>query len=273
MTSKKRKRGPKTGTVRLGDRDRSILRFVARNRLATPDLLYQTFFPGKGWAASTSVLRRLLGRGPTYRYLRPQKLDGTHVAYRLTRRGCRELGVSEKLARPVGPRAKIERLATAAFLLAGRGARTPIHGKKLRTFLGLDPGERLPKPAFYLEEDKGVVGMGVILIDCGGHSRGIATRTVRKLSGYLDRHWFDAELQAGGIAVTILTGRRSKVASLLKHVAEAIDEDLRLPVGLLRRGAEPGDLFRLKVVHVPEIEFLLPGRTDHKNNTPQRKQP
>ena len=78
--------------IKLGERDLKILRFVGRFRLSTLDILWKRFFPGQARDAAKSTVRRLLGRGPTYRYLRPQSLDGVRVAYRLTRRGCREIG-------------------------------------------------------------------------------------------------------------------------------------------------------------------------------------
>ncbi len=251
-----------SGNVRLGERDRKILRFVARYRLATLDILWATFFPGQGRDAAKSTVRRLLGKGPTFRHLRPQSLDGKRVAYRLTRRGCGEVGVSEKLARPLGPRAKVERLAVLAFLQAAPDRRKPITGQKLRDFLDLGPGERLPKATFYLEEADSRTLLGVLFVDCGGHPRGIATRTARKVSRYLDEHWFDDEIRAKRFVVTILTGRKTKVTSLSKYVTAVIDTDLEWAARTLLGDAPLSDFLRIHVQHVSDIETLLPGRTD-----------
>jgi hypothetical protein len=261
MPKNKPERNP-NAMIRLGERDLKILRFVARYRLVPLDILWKNFFPGQGRDAAKSTLRRLLGKAPTHRYLRPQFLDGTRVAYRLTRRGCHELGVSQRLARPLGPRAKVERLAVLAFLHATSRPCKPLIGQKLREFLELDQAERLPKATFYLESSDTQTVFGVLFIDCGGHPRGIATRTARKLTRYLDGHWFDDEIRAKCFVVTILTGRKSKVASLKRHASTSIDKDLSWATRPLIGDECPSDFLRVQVIHVPEIENLLPGRND-----------
>jgi len=184
------------------------------------------------------------------------------VAYRLTRRGCAEIGVSQRLARPLGPRAKVERLAVLAFLHAASRERKPLVGPRLREFLDLDPVERLPKATFYLETSDTQTLLGVLFVDCGGHPRGIATRTARKLARYLDGHWFDEEIRAKRFSVTILTGRRTKIAGLKKHTTAAIDAELPWATRPLIGDECPSDFLRVQVTYVPEIESLLPGRND-----------
>ncbi len=257
--------------IKLGERDLKILRFVARFRLSTLDALWKKFFPGQERDAAKSTVRRLLGHGPTYRYLRPQSLDGVRVAYRLTRRGCREIGASEKLARPLGPRAKVERLAVLAFLDQSLETRKPIVGQKLRDFLELERGDRVPKATSYFENSDKRTRLGVLFIDCGGHPRGIATRTARKVSRYLDEHWFDDEIRAKRFVVTILTGRKSKVASLKKQVTAAIDTDLEWGARRILGDELLSDFLQVEVVHVPEIENLLPGRNDRGSDPQQRR--
>ena len=257
--------------IKLGERDLKILRFVGRFRLSTLDILWKRFFPGQARDAAKSTVRRLLGRGPTYRHLRPQSLDGVRVAYRLTRRGCREIGVSERLARPLGPRAKVERLAVLAFLYQSPETRKAIVGQKLRDFLELDRGERLPKATFFMENSDTRTRLGVLFIDCGGHPRGIATRSARKVSRYLDEHWFDDEIRARRFVLSILTGRKSKVTSLKKYVANALDTDLEWAARQLLGDELLSDFLQVEVVHVPEIENLLPGRNDRGSNPQQRR--
>ena len=264
MPKNKPKEDP-NAKIRLGERDLKILRFVARYRLVSLDILWKKFFPGQGRDAAKSTLRRLLGKAPTHCYLRPQSLDGIRVAYRLTRRGCQEIGVSERFARPLGPRAKVERLAVLAFLHANSRQCKALVGQKLREFLELEPAERLPKATFYLETSDAQTVFGVLYIDCGGHPRGIATRTARKLTRFLDGHWFDDEIRAKRFVVTILTGRKSKVASLITNTTTVIDADLGWATRLLIGDECPSDFIRVQVIHIPEIENLLPGRNDRAN--------
>jgi hypothetical protein len=158
----------------------------------------------------------------------------------------------------------VERLAVAVFTNE-IPSRKLITKDAFRKFFQIDASERLPKTPFYLElnPDK-KPHIGVIYIDLGGHPRGIALRATRKISGYLDQHWFDAEIKAKRFSVTVLTGRKSKVPSLKKALIAAIDYNLEWGARTLLKKKELSEHLQVEVVHLPEIEGLLPGRNDYQ---------
>ena len=92
---------------RLSARDLKILAMVAKLGISLFEIIHAEFFKGMQRDAVKSTLRRLCGKGPTYRYLRPIPLYGSRVAYQLTHRGAGVIGASSSSARPLGIQARV----------------------------------------------------------------------------------------------------------------------------------------------------------------------
>lgn len=251
---------PKQSGLRLSPRDLRILKFVAAFWLAISDVLARVFFHGLKKDAMKSTLRRLCGKGPTYRLLRPEPLDTHRVAYRLTNRGARLIGASPQHARPLGPQARIERLAVLQFIHAeGEAKRTLISGKKLREHFDLT-GHRLPRHRFYLEEEGESLRLGFLVVDHGAHTKRIVRKSVQVLARFLRHGWFDDYLKNSQFTLTILTVTPGKQRAIRIGLKQQLNEVLGRALGALHPPAKDGFPLPVQIVVVPGILSLLPGR-------------
>ena len=66
-------------------------------------------------AAAKSLLRRLRGYPPNFRFLRRWEFHDGLGYYRLTPLGCRTIGVDKHLSRELGPPARVESYALLWF--------------------------------------------------------------------------------------------------------------------------------------------------------------
>lgn len=250
---------PKTN-VRLSPRDLKILKLTARFGLALFEVIHRLIFPGQHRDAVKSTLRRLCGQGPTYRYLRPEPLDGRRVVYRLTRRGAKLLGAPLHLARPMGPQARIERLAVLLFI---HGKEMPqrnlISNQKLRESFNLH-GHRLPRQRFFIEEKADQHHLGFVVVDHGAHYRRIVRKAVRFLSRFLRHGWFDDYIRNGQFTLTVLTVTELKERALRHELKRHLKEILGRPLAALRPpGADRWPLPVTTVV-IPDLIDLIPGK-------------
>lgn len=62
--------------VTLSDRDLKLLAHVGKFCISTFEVIHFMFFKGKHRDAVKSTLRRLCGKGPTYRYLHQCRFTG-----------------------------------------------------------------------------------------------------------------------------------------------------------------------------------------------------
>lgn len=110
--------------VRLGNRDRDILRYIGEHRMSWLEPLQCRFYHDRQRDAVKSTLRRLTGHPPRYRYLQPELLDGKRKYLRLTSSAARMLGFPESVARPLGRNALIGRYGLQWFIeVDGTGKR------------------------------------------------------------------------------------------------------------------------------------------------------
>jgi len=92
----------KMPAIKLSERDLKLLSHVGRFGLSLFETIHSLHFKGKHRDAVKSTLRRLCGKGPTHRFLRPVPLYGSRIAYQLTVRGANLVGISPSRARPLG---------------------------------------------------------------------------------------------------------------------------------------------------------------------------
>ena len=65
----------KNPKLRLSKRDLDILIHLKVERMITTEIMHRRFFPGQSIDAVKSTRRRLCGKPPEYRLIRPEALD------------------------------------------------------------------------------------------------------------------------------------------------------------------------------------------------------
>lgn len=256
----------KTNTgIRLGPRDRAILRHVARFRMTTIDALHRTFFAGKRRDAVKSTVRRLCGRARRDGYLHAEPLDARRVYYRLTSRATNLLGLGKDHARPLGLQARIRRYAVLWLLCIEESAdRVPMTPRDFPEQFGV-AGHRLPRAHFYIEERHGgETRLGYAVVDHGRHPRRIYRNVARTLQRFLRHGWLDEFIAAGAFDVAVLTvsepKRRSLQRGLEPYLRKVLEPDLS------RFGFRRGDPLplMLSVRVVPGLLEILPDPIDDR---------
>ena len=244
--------------IQVTDRDRRILQHVARQRMTTVEAVQALFFPDNKRDAAKSTLRRLYGSPPEYRFLHPEPLDARRVYYRLTPPGAKLIGAAKEAAQPLGVQARVERYALLWFFCIDRPQQRSIFDP--RKFPDQFPihGERLPRKAFYLDEDDaGDVRLGYVLVDHRSDGRRLVRKAGQMLQRFLRRGWFDDFVKACAFELTVLTATEEKRATLLRAL------DRKLP-GFLQPhrdslGVTAVDALPVQVKVVPGLIDLLPG--------------
>lgn len=250
---------PPPSALRLSPRDWRILQHVGRHRLSRFEIIHRLFFPGQSRAAVKSVLRRLCGRGPTYRLLRPVLLTSSHFVYCLTRRGATLIGVPLASARPLGSQARIEHVAVLCFIHAsGDNQRTLVSKTKWREGFNLQR-QQLPRQRFYIEETPDGAALGVLVVDHGGHPRRIVRKSVALLARILRHGWFDDYVRTGHFILTVLTLTEGKQQTLQRGLRRELREILGRPLAALRPPSADGWPLPVSVVVIPGLVNLIPG--------------
>lgn len=247
--------------IRLTKRDLRILRLAARHGMVMVDALQGIAFQDKGRDAVKSTLRRLCGKPPRYRYLRPEKLDAHRVYYRLTGGGARLLGASREIARPLGPQAKIEKYAILWFICTDRpNHRSLFNPRDFPEQFDIGPN-RLPRANFYIEETSdNNTQLGFILVDHGGHPRRLVRRAHKTLLRFLKHGWFDEFIASRTFALTVLTLSEGKKAAIQTRVKPFLQQALAAPLRSFQSSFHDFPI-HLNFVVVPDLADLIPGRT------------
>lgn len=251
--------------ITLSERDQKLLAHVGKFGISTFEVIHYLFFKGRHRDAVKSTLRRLCGKGPTYRYLRPVPLYGSRVVYQLTWRGANTVGISPSLARPLGIQSRVERLAVLTFIhdLKSEYKRRIVSNAKLREYFPLS-GHRLPRQRFYLEERGDVDYLGFIVVDHGGHERRIVRKAVGFLQRFLMREWFDEYLRSGQFVLTILTLTEFKGRAIAYGLKKLLKLILGKPLANLHKPFPGGWPLPVEIVVVPGVINVLPGKTSSK---------
>ena len=263
MTAKQRK-------LRLSKRDQRILRHVARYGLTTPDILHQAYFPGRKRGAMLSTLRRLYGRPPRYRLLRPRQLFGKRKYCQLTRKGALLIDASEELARRFGIEARARRYALLWYMheqgLGNRGLFNPRDFPQQFAVAG----QRLPRKNFFIEETESGPKLGFIVIHLGGEAQRTARRCTAIVARLLRTVWFADYFMAERFVLSVLTitegTRQELLARLCPHMTRVL-APLASKFGVTPYGELP---LEIRVVVVPDLVHLVPGQ---RTVATQRKTP
>jgi DNA-binding MarR family transcriptional regulator len=245
-------------TIRLTDRDRRILKHVARQRMTTVEAVQALFFPENERDAAKSTLRRLYGTPPNYHVLQPEPLDDRRVYYRLTAKGTKLIGAAKDAAKPLGLQARVERYALLWFFCIDRPKqRSVLHPRKFPDQFPIK-GERLPRKAFYIDEDdNGQVRLGYVVVDHRADSRRLVRKSGQTLQRFLRRGWFDDFVQAGAFELTVLTATEEKRKSLERALKRKLPGFLRPQLEPL--GVKPANSLPVNVMVVPGLADVFPG--------------
>ena len=251
-----------TPRVTLSERDQKLLADVGKLGISTFEIIHFRHFKGKHRDAVKSTLRRLCGKGPTYRFLRPVPLYGSRVAYQLTWRGANAIGVSPSLARPLGIQSRVERLAVLNFIhdLKNENKRRIITNAKLRDYFPLC-GHRLPRQRFYLEERSDADYLGFIVVDHGGHERRIVRKAVSFLQRFVKHGWFDDYLCSGQFVLTILTLNEFKGRAIAYGLKKLLKAIVGPAMAKLHKPFPGGWPLPVEIVVVPGLINVLPGKS------------
>ena len=252
--------------ITLSERDRKILNHVGKFGISSFEVIHFSFFKGMSRDAVKSTLRRLCGKGPTYRFLRPVPLYGSRVAYQLTWRGANTVGVSPSLARPLGIQTRVERLAILNFIhdLNCEHKRRIVTNARLREYFPICQ-HRLPRQRFYLEERADTDYLGFIVVDHGGHVRRIVRKAVEFIHRFVKRGWFDDYLHSGQFILTILTLTEFKGREIKHGLRKLLKAVLGPDLAKLHKPFPGGWPIPVEIVVVPGVINVLPGKTSSQN--------
>ena len=262
MNSGKPAPAHQSGNVTLSERDLKILAHVGKFGVSLFEVIHQLFFKGKQRDAVKSNMRRLCGRGPTYRFLRPIPLYGSRVAYQLTYRGANALGVSPSRARPLGIQSRVEHLAVLRFIhdLKNENKRRFVTNAKLREYFPMG-GHRLPRQRFFIEERPTGDYLGFIVVDHGGHERRIVRKAVDFLQRFLRHGWFDEYLLSGRFVLTILTLTDYKGRAIAYGLKKMLRLILGKPLAAMHKPFPGNWPLPVDIVVVTGLINLVPGKT------------
>jgi hypothetical protein len=245
--------------IHLSNRDRRILRHVRDFGMTTSEVLHRTFFSGKALDAMLSTLRRLVGTGSKYRFLRPERLYGKRKYYRLTQRGAALIGNSSSSQR-FGCEARATRFAILSFMHEERsGKRVLFNPRKLPDQFALD-GQRLPRKHFFIEETATDPRLGFILVNLGGDTQRAVRKALETMARFFNRQWFDEFFAARQFVLVILTVTEEKKEAIQARLQAAAPVALA-DVAARFTGGEPQKLpFEIRVQVIDELLNLVPGQ-------------
>lgn len=252
--------------IKLGPRDRELLKYVGEQRMSWLEPLHTKFYAGRQLDAVKSTLRRLTGRPPRHRYLQPEMLDGKRKYFRLTSEAARMLGFSPTVARPLGRTSLIRRYAIQWFIeVDGKDRRWLCNPRDYPDLFPIG-NHRLPRANFYLENRDGVTEVGFAVEDFGSDTRRITRRAAGLLERFLQHGWFDELIAADRFSISFLTITEGKAQALEKQfqrdLSRRIHRQLRRLIRTRQQGLRP--TFRV----VPALIDLIPndvggGRNRH----------
>ena len=199
----------------LTARDRQILEFIARYRLATDDILWKQFFAD---VQDHGPVRKVASRLVERNYLREFTLRDRVSYYVLAPRGCRALEIPAKEARPFTEQSLPAALAIAYFCVA----------KGVIRYTAAEFRERFPKycrpglqaSAYFLENLGSQLCLNLFLIDRGVAPKGLLRKIAEAISKRYQLREFARLIQNRRFRIVVLTGLVAKQRDLEKAISE-----------------------------------------------------
>lgn len=198
-------------------RNERLLRHLAKDRATTLSVVHRLFFTDCTVSAAKKVLNRLerLGLIRSFRYT----LSGEKL-WMLTSAGCYQLGVSDKLARPLKTQALARRLALTVFLNGRSIVRRVLTPAELDS-AAADASRFDPQATYYLDEQDGTRRIALIVIDYGSlDARRVVRKCLTEIRERFDHPGFRRLVLARLLQVTVLTSTAEKAQQIRTLLAE-----------------------------------------------------
>ena len=214
--------------VYLTQRDRRMLRFVDRYRLATDELFAAVLFDGPHRMTNVArVTRKLVRRG----WLRRVKYASGRSYLVLTRRGCRTIGAPDRVPRPLTEHSLPVVLGIATYCVrAGLTRFTDREFRKRYPELWR-PGLR--SSSYFLVDTPQGLKLGMFLVDRGGTARRLKGKIRRLVTQRKSLPAFASLMKAGRFRVTVLTGLPAQQQNIRRQVARLSFRGVEVEVGLV----------------------------------------
>ena len=222
----------------LTKRDRRLLDFVDRYRLATHELFGRMFFPGPNQEATVArVVRKLVRRG----FLRKVEYAACQSYVVLTRRGCRAISIADRTPRPLTEQSLPVVLAIAAYCVRAGVVRFTDREFRERYPELWRPGLR--SSSYFLLDTPQGLKLGMFLVDRGGTARRIKGKIRRLITQRASLPAFSSLIEAHRFRVTVLTGLAAQQQNIRRQLGRQSFRNVEIDVVLV---PELGELLTMR---------------------------
>jgi len=227
--------------------------------MATPYFVQQTLFEEGSHEAARSLLRRLVGSAPDYRYLRPEPLDNDRVCYRLTEEGRGLVSAPKETTYSMKKQKRVSAYAITWFIcVESPGCRRLVTLREHPELFDLR-GRRLPRHPFYMSVATDVPGIGVILIDHNATPRRMLHKTEKLLRKILAEGWLDDFIRSRRFVIATLTFNPRRKRLYEVHLAREAVRRLAHPLSRLLPTPLSPDSICFEFYVVPGLESVIFG--------------
>lgn len=214
-------------------RDRQIVEFVQRYRMATNRVLESSLLTGRSMNAVAKVTARLCSAEILKRYV----LIPPETYFRLGSHPISSLGLSARLSEPLGPQSLPTDYATLIYATSGNTHRRRLTANEFNEYMPWLPNELSQSP--YCIDAKGQLEL--IRVDLGGSPQHIARKTTQSAHDRLDVPQISDLAAAGRFQVVVLTTSQEKSKAMSRALAAS--------------GCT--DAVRVHIAVIPRLSFLL----------------
>lgn len=248
----------RTHSIRITDRDRQVLSMAAAG-MVTPFFVQGAVFAGGSVDAARSLIRRLVGKQPNYRYLRPEPLDDNRVCYLLTNDGRKLIGASRETTHSLKKQKRISAYALTWFLFVeSPSRRRPVSLRDHPELFDVH-GRRLPRHPFYVSQTKHEQTLGMILVDHDASPRRMLCKTENVLRKVLSGGWLDDFIRSRRFVVAVLTFNSGRKRLYEVHLPPELVRRLQHPLSRLLPLPLSADSIRFECHLVPGLESVIFG--------------
>lgn len=210
------------------ERDQSCVDFVIRYKLATNQVLASQLLAGRSVNAVAKVTARLCKAQILSRYM----LIPPETYFRLGTRAIACLGLSARLAEPLGPQALPTDYATLIYAMTGSKRRRRLTLKEVDEYMPWLPNDLKYSP--YTVDAEGNLEM--IRADLGGSPQHVARKTTAAAHERLDVPEIADLAHASRFQVVLLTTSEEKAAAIAKSLAAlGCTNAVRIHIAIIRR--------------------------------------
>ena len=214
-------------------RDLAIVDFVRRYRLATNRVIASQILSGRSMNAVGKVTARLCQCQILTRFV----LVPPETYFRLGSQAISSLGISARLAEPLGPQSLPTDYATLVYATSGNARRRRLTADEIDEYMPWLPSDLSQSP--YCVDAHGQLEL--IRVDLGGSPQHVARKTTQASRIRLDVPQISELAAASRFQVVVLTSSEEKSRAISK--------------ALLASGCT--DAVRVHIAVIPRLSFLL----------------